>query len=67
MNIFALIEGVFRLIGLWEGLKDYVNAQEVDRMRNDLLKIHEDEEQIKKANDETSIYNAQSNITKSSQ
>lgn len=65
MNIFALIELILQSIGLWDGLKTYVNDQELQRMRRDLLKLHETQELIEKANNEADIYSAQSSVTRS--
>lgn len=67
MSFFVLLESLFRLVGLWEGLKDYVHEQEVDKMRNDLLRIHEEEEAIKKAKSEDEIYRSQSTVTRSTE
>lgn len=64
MNIYLLVELILKGFGLWEGLNDYIQSKNLDEMRAKLLKIHLEEENIKKADDEKSISDAQSIITR---
>lgn len=65
MSFFAIIELIFKALGLWEGLNDYVTNKQIDQMRTDILTLRDEEDKIKGAKTDDQIYASQSTITKS--
>jgi uncharacterized membrane protein (DUF106 family) len=63
MSIFLLLKAVLEGMGLWKGLKTFIENEEVESLKNHLNKLDEAIDKARDSNSEEEIYEAQKSIT----